>query len=382
VDPLRQVEGTFAPVADGRMTGDALEGFVEVYPAPGVSISEVAFDISDTPGGPAIATGSIVPEKREEGRLTAGVNLDVRALPPGVYMLNARVLVGDEVATRVSRPFLLERLGGAAAGPRAALAFAATGSLVKGFSREESLRPDALAYFLNRMTASETAAVGDEIAQAADALRSARFDAALAVLPGQSDQLSVAFLKGLALLGQGQLEPAAAQFRAALRISNDFLPAAFYLGACYAAGGRDREAVGAWQTSLVSETDSRIVYEVLADALLRLNDSAQAEAIVAEARERWPGDEVFLPRLAAAKVLQNQRAEALAVLEPYIERHPAESEPLFLAIRLLYEAHDTGKPLKGKAEDRALATRYGERYRATGGANQPLVARWVAAMGK
>jgi tetratricopeptide (TPR) repeat protein len=232
------------------------------------------------------------------------------------------------------------------------------------------------------MAASETAQTGEEVAAATAALRGARFDEALAALPGQSDVLSVAFLRGLALLGQGQLEPAAAQFRAALRISNDFLPAAFYLGACYAAGGRDREAVGAWQTSLVSETDSRIVYEVLADALLRLNDGKQAEAIIAEARERWPNDEVFMPRLAAAKVLLNQRAEALALLEPYLERHPTESEPLFLAIRLLYEAHDGGKPLKGAAEDRGLARRFGELYRATEGANQPLVARWVAAMAK
>lgn len=380
-DPLRRAKDVFTPIADGRVTGETLEAFLEIYPGQERPVPSVTFEVADTPGGPPILQGAVPPEKRDGGRLVAGINLELRTLPPGVYILNARALDGERVIGRVSRPFLLERIvGGADTSPRAALAFAATGGLVKGFSREDSLRPDALGYFLNRLTASETAAIGEEIPAAAAALRSARFDEALATLPGQSDVLSVVFLKGLALLGQGQLEPAAAQFRAALRISSDFLPAAFYLGACYAAGGRDREAVGAWQTSLVSETDSRIVYEVLADALLRLNDGRQAEAIIAEARERWPNDEVFIPRLAAAKVLQNQRAEALAVLEPYLERHPTESEPLFLAIRLLYEAHDSGKPLKGKAEDRGLAKRLGDLYRATGGANQPLVARWVAAM--
>jgi len=291
---------------------------------------------------------------------------------------------GERLLGRTSRPFMLDRAARADASatgePRAALAFAATGGLVARFSPEEALRPDALGYFLNRMQASETASTGTSVAEAAAALRSARYDAVLAALPGESDVLSVAFLKGLALLGQGQLEPAAAEFRTALRISDEFLPAAFYLGACYAAGGRDREAAGAWQTSLVSETGSRMIYEVLADALLRLNDGKQAEAIIEEALDRWRGDDVFLPRLAAAKVILNRRAEALAVLEPYIERHPAESEPLFLAIRLLYEAHDARKPLKGAAEDRALSAKYGALYGAAGGASQPLVARWVAAM--
>ncbi len=382
-DPLRRAENVFTPVADGRITGDALEAFLEIYPGDVKEVPSVAFEVADIPGGPPIIQGAVSPEKRDGGRLVAGVSLELRTLPPGVYILNARALDGERLLGRLSRPFLLDRLtGSAAAGPRAALAFASTGGLVKGFSREDSLRPDALGYFLNRLTASETAPTGEEVTAATASLRSARFDEALAKLPGQSDVLSVVFLKGLALLGQGQLEPAAAQFRAALRISSDFLPAAFYLGACYAAGGRDREAVGAWQTSLVSEADSRIIYEVLADALLRLNDGKQAEAIIAEARERWPGDEVFIPRLAAAKVLLNQRAEALAVLEPYLERHPTESEPLFLGIRLLYEAHDSGKPLKGVAEDRGLAKRLGEAYRAAGGANQLLVARWIAAMTK
>ena len=383
VDPARTVKGTFTPAADGRMTADSLEAFLEIYPARGASARSVAFEVDDAPGGAPLITRSVVPERREDGRLVAGINFELRSLPPGVYALDARILDGERVLGRVSRPFLLERRSvGSAGAPRAALAFAATGGLVRAFSGREALRPDALGYFLNRMSASEVAATGTEVAEAADALRASRFDAALARLPRESTVLSVAFLKGLALLGQGSLEPAAAEFRAALRISNDFLPAAFYLGACYAAGGCDREAVGAWQTSLVSETDSRLLYEVLADAWLRLNDGKQAEAIVTEAMERWPGDEVFVPRLAAAKVLLGERAAALAALERYIEGHPGDEQPLFLAIRLLYEAHDGGKRLRGADEDRALARKFGELYRASGGANAPLVARWVAAMTK
>jgi len=382
VDPLRSQKDMLTPVADGRITGEFLEAFLEIYPSQGRSAAAVDFDISDTPGGPAILSGSVRPETKGD-RQVAGIRMELRALPPGLYMLNARVLEGERALGRTSRPFLLDRpvavdlVGGE---PRAPLAFAATGRLVKSFSRDDALKPEALAFFLNRMHASETASTGETVAAAADALRGARFDAVLAALPGPSDVLSVAFLKGLALFGQGRLEPAAEQFRIALRISSDFLPAAFYLGACYAAGGRDREAVGAWQTSLVTESDSRLIYEVLADALLRLNDGAQADAIIGEARERWPEDDSFAFRLAAAKVLLNRRAEALGMLESYIERHPDESEALFLALRLLYEAHDGGKRLKSAAEDRALAAKYGAMYAAAGGPNAPLVARWVGAM--
>jgi tetratricopeptide (TPR) repeat protein len=384
VDPPRSVKGRFTPVADGRMTGDEIEAFLEVYPGPGQTVRTVAFDISDTPGGPAIVGGSVGPEKRDDGRLVAGAKLELGALPAGVYMLNARVLGRDEALLgRVSRPFLLDRPAAkGAARPGAALALAATGRLVKDFAPADVLAPDVLDFFINRMHAAERGEVGEAVATAGEAIRASRFSAAIEALPGQPDGLSVAFLKGLALFGQGQLEPAAEQFRASLRIANEFLPAVFYLGACYAAGGVDREAVGAWQTSLVSESDLRIVYEVLADALVRLGDGPQAEAIVTEAQRRWPDVDVFASRLAAAHVVQNRRDDALAVLRPYLERHSNDTEALFLAIRLLYEAYDSGKPFKDAAGDRALAEKYGAQHREAGGANQALVARWISAMAR
>jgi tetratricopeptide (TPR) repeat protein len=384
VDPSRSVEDSFAPVADGRMTGDAVQAFIEVYPAVGQTVETVTFDISDTPAGPAVVSGSVTPAKGPE-RLTAGIRFDLRALPPGTYILNARVLEGRRLLGRASRPFRIERLAGAAgAAPRAAFAFAETGAIVRPFERDDALRPDAIDYFLGRLRESDGAGTDrPSVGTAAAALRNARFDAALTAVAGEStDALAVTFIKGLALFGQGQLEPAAAEFRGALRLSNDFLPAAFYLGACYAAGGRDREAVGAWQTSLISEGDSRIIYEVLADAWLRLKDAGRAQAIVAEAQERWPGDDVFAPRLAAAKALLNRRAEAFAALEPYLDRHPGEPEPLFLALRLLYEAFDAGKPIKSAAQDKELAAKYGALYKDAEGESQALVARWVGAMTK
>src|SRR4030095_6559688 len=78
-----------------------------------------------------------------------------------------------------------------------------------------------------------------------------------------------AFLRGLTLLKDNKLEHAANAFRSAMRASPDFYPAMVYLGACYAAGGNDKEAAGAWRTALIKEGDALALHLLLADALLR-----------------------------------------------------------------------------------------------------------------
>ena len=139
-------------------------------------------------------------------------------------------------------------------------------SLVKPFARTDVLSGSTVTYFLGRLEAADKGSVPAAVAAA---LRNSEYDNVLSSLRGgEPGRLSVPFLRGVALLGKGELQPAADQFREALRIADDFLPAAFYLGACYAAGGHDKEAAGAWQTALVTESEARIVYDVLADALL------------------------------------------------------------------------------------------------------------------
>jgi predicted Zn-dependent protease len=152
----------------------------------------------------------------------------------------------------------------------------------------------------------------------------------------------------------------------------------FYLGACYAAGGKDRDAAGAWQTSLATESDARIVYDVLADALLRLIEGQRALEILTEARERWPDDDLFLPRLAAAQALTGRRDEAIRTLGPYLDRHPDDIGAIILAARVLFEAHSAGKAAVSPAADRELAAKLSALYRAAHGPEQALLDRWVS----
>ena len=63
-----------------------------------------------------------------------------------------------------------------------------------------------------------------------------------------------------------------------------------FLGACYALGGRDQEAAGAWQTALIGIDDDPRLFALIVDARLRAGDAAGAEDVAAEAEKRWPAD--------------------------------------------------------------------------------------------
>lgn len=390
VDPSRRAgTGALLPIADGRVVGLSLGAYLEVYAAEARQKPSIAVEISDRPNGKALVGVPLPVAAKEPGpRWTAEGILDLSLLPPGAYVATAVVSDGETRLAALSRPFRLEPRAGAAAldvtvAPRAGFAALSSGLFVRGFSRSDALSKDALGYFLARLKEADASMAAAPSADAAAAIQGGKFDAALAALrESGNDQLSAAFLKGLALFASGELETAANQFRTALRISNDFMPAVFYLGACYAAGGRDREAVGAWQTSLVSESDARIVFDVLADAYLRLREGEPAVAALQEARERWPDDDLFVPRLAAAQALLKRPAEALAAIGPYIDRHPTDVNALVLALRVIYESHQAGKAVISAADDKARAAKYAELYRAAAGPEQPLVDRWAAAIAK
>ncbi|MCX6539848.1 MAG: VWA domain-containing protein [Acidobacteria bacterium] len=389
LDPLRSKEEGVAAVTDGELWGQSVEAYIEFVPKAGqLASSGVTFGIADRPGA-ALLLSFQVPASRKDAKApwTAGVHLDLSPLPPGDYIAVATINDAKRQLGRVERPIHIERRapvpsvsgGVATAAPRVRFSAGESGSLVRAFAREDVLRGDALGFFLARLQDADTTAAGSaSIGAASSALRGGKFDDALAALAGaDATHLAAPFLKGLALLGKGDLEPAAAQFRASLRLSRDFLPAAFYLGACYAAGGRDREAVGAWQTALVTEADARIVYDVLADALLRLRDAEQAVSILTEARNKWADDDSFVPRLAASKAVLDHGREALALLEPYIARHQTDVDAIFLALRLMYDTHAAGGRVKTAAEDAATAREYAGLYAAAGGAHAALVGRWA-----
>src|SRR3990172_4717080 len=155
-----------------------------------------------------------------------------------------------------------------------------------------------------------------------------------------------------------------------------------YLGACYAAGGRDDEASGAWQTSLVGVEDSPLVYALLVDALIRSGSTQRALEIVNEARALWPDDDRFLRRAGLVHMMGGRVAPGLAMLDAYLEGHPGDPQVLLLAIRTIYQVHVAGGAVQSNARDLARAQAYAEAYAQAKGPQLALVWTWIAFLEK
>jgi Flp pilus assembly protein TadD len=188
-----------------------------------------------------------------------------------------------------------------------------------------------------------------------------------------------AFLKGLRLFSEKKFDPAANAFRSAMRGSPDFFPAMVYLGACYAAGGRDKEAAGAWQTALIREGDTAAVHSLLADALLRQGSGDLALATVERARAKWPEDEGLTRRLVVASLLAGKPADGLRTLDTLIEKGDVEEPMLALGLLVLYESFVNDRPVESVEADRTRMERLADVYRARGGPSLALIETWLSA---
>jgi len=392
IEPRQRTADDIYVITDGQLRGAAVDAYLEVAPvAPSSIVTGLIFGIADQADGAPLVSARASPSRAKgAGHWSAGARLDLGLLPPGDYVVTAAVLADKRVVGNVTRAVRIERAapapGGAAAGtpspPRVSFAAGESGSLVKAFSRQDVLGRDTLEYFLDRMRrATPESAADPSIAIAAESLLEGRYDRVITnLVTADPKLLSTSFLKGLALFGRGDLVSASDQFRAAIDAAPDFLPAAFYLGACYAAGGSehaDRNAVGAWQAALITDSDARIIYDVLGDALLRLQDGDEAAAILSEARGKWSDDDRFVPRLAASEALRRNPKESLSLLDGYLTSHGDDSNALMLALRLLYEARSAGGRVFSASEDAERARRYAVLYKTAGGPSQTLVERWV-----
>jgi VWFA-related protein len=272
-------------------------------------------------------------------------------------------------------------------------------SIAPPFARDQVLAPPVLGAFLDQLL-NRQGKPSPALAAAVKRVRAGDLTGAASASPdlAKADPAAAAFLKGLSLFAQPDLDAAAVQFRETLRNAPEFYPAVFYLGACYAAGHRDREAAGAWQTTLITQSDMPTVYLLLADAWLRMRDAGRATDFLDEAAEHWPQDVALLKRRVPAALLAGQPAAALAVIDRLLApastapaSSPASSsssaaataadpEMLFAGIRLLHDAVLAKQPIVSPDDDRRRAQRYAEAYRAANGLQQEQVTHWLAEM--
>ena len=353
-----------------------------------VADARVVFEIARSVDTPALieAEGGSSSQS-STGWLSAQAVADLRMLPPGDYVTRVRVESAGINVGQVHRAFIVTARqpaagdltmsgtpGAGAANARPTLAIAV--AVPPRFTAQDALAPPVLGPFLERVAARPDAsvpAVRDLVEQA----RSSGLDRLTVGDTLVADEPVAAFLKGLTLLRANQLDPAANAFRTALRSAPDFYPAMVYLGACFAAGGNDKEAAGAWRTALIKEGGTRVLHVMLVDALLRQQQSTAALQTVDAALARWPGDDELKRRFVLAALQAGRYADGLRALDGLIEVNADDEETLMAGLLVLYESLAAGSPVNGIEDDRARMQRLADAYRAAGGQSVALVDSWI-----
>ena len=351
------------------------------------------FRIVPAGGGPAVLTVPGEVEATGSGRLRVTAVVRQGLLPVGAFEVVGELSRGTSVIVERRRPVTVK--GTASAGGGVTASAAALGALVgdisglvPAFTRDDVLASPLLGRALDVLAARATSdAARQAIARAHAGRHEAPPGAAAIGHPAAS-----AFLAGLAdlaslppapadpsarALARADLERAAQRFREALRADADFLPAAVFLGACYALGGRDQEAAGAWQTALIGIDDDPRLFTLIVDARLRAGDATGADEVAAEAERKWPADAGLRQRRAVLELARGRVAAALTALDA-LERPSADL--LFAALRILHGARSAGLAVEDPSRDRARFERYASRYAELGGPDVALVKGWTAGL--
>jgi len=361
---------------------------------PRIEATNVEFEIASSADGPALVrTGTAISRGSRDGTAVAQGMADMRVLPAGSYIVRAKIRSENEEVGELRREISVAGATRAvvAAPPPPPSGFSsrpapATSNMrlpVSGappFAMEQVLAPEILKPFLERV-ASRPDASSPGLQQLIERARTSGL-AGLEVPDSVAKEPVGAFVKGLTLLDKHKLQPAADEFKKAMKGSIDFPAAMIYLGASYAAGGQDKEAAGAWRTALIREGDAAALHVMLADAQLRQGRSDLAIDDLAAARTRWPDDIGLQRRFAVAALLSGQRAEGLRAMDDLIEKKADDEASLTIAMFVLYDAFESNQAVESVDQDRAHMVKLAESYKARGGPSQALVDTWVAAASK
>jgi VWFA-related protein len=369
--PAETKEGAARIVADPTIDGERFDGYLELYGNIDADHPpSVAIEVADSDAGPALgAELARITAASGQDRFIAKAPLPLGLLPPGDYVARAAVTAGG-VTAQLLRRFTLAR-----AVPAGDVFKTELAKQVRSFRAEQLLTVPLVGRALQTASESSEGASIDATA-AASAVASGNLGALDHLsLPVNDHSLLASFLRGLALYRKGSIEEAAKEFRASVRASPDFLAGILYLGACYASGGRLKEAVGAWQTSLIGDEASPEIFALVADGYLQLGEEEAAADILVEASTKWPEDARFTVRSALARAAAGHPDEALSALMPTVERTTDPEIPM-LAVRLALA--DIARRPAAEQRDRLpqlqdLSSRLGGR-----GDTPPVLARWIA----
>jgi tetratricopeptide (TPR) repeat protein len=364
---------------DLELVGGGLSALLELGGRDPLRVAEatVAIELADSAdGSPLLRAPVTTGPAGKDGTRTARIEIAAGLLPPGDYAARAEVSVGGKPVAVVTRPFrIVPPRAGTAIG-RAPLA----GLLVetRPFDRAELLKPDTLGHFLDRLGALVPGSLPAAVTAAIEEARQGRPEAMVDRLGGGGkDDARTAFLRGVSYYARDNLPAALTQLQAALRLNSELFPAAVYMGACYAAGGKDLDAIGAWQTALIGEVGSPVLYALLSDALVRAKEEEQALAILSEGLAAFPDDAGLRRRLGMAYAMAGRAEEALPLLTAWVDAHPEDQGALFATLALLFEGFSRETAGAAPAAERQRLSRYAKAYVDGKGPNREVIERWL-----
>jgi VWFA-related protein len=358
------------------VTGDGVAAYLELYSNAAATWERatVTFEIADNQDSPPLATlqAQLAPGRQPTWRTASGI-VAARALPPGHYVARAQIAQAGKTVGVLLRPFVLERAAGPStvaptAVTAASLAFA---SSLPRFEAALAMRPEFLTPMLD-LVEKRSPSLKDAVVEA----RAGRYGPAALEALSTGDQVAAAFLRGIDFFAKGQLDQAATQLQIAAGPRRDFFPAAFYLGACFAAVGRDRDAAGVWQMALGTDPRPAIVYTMAADARLRDGQPDSAIEILKPAYDREKTNDEIAKRLAVAYAMTARYAEALPIADAFLARSPSDQDMLLTALIAQYEVVRSGQVVLSNV-DRARIRKYAAAYK---GPERALIDKYLTTM--
>ena len=349
--------------------------------------TSVSVQVAESETAPPISTIELPLALREGSVRTFGGMVRLGLLPPGQYIARAIIAAPGQAETRVMKAFRY-------APPAITLPPRAPDSALTPVSVDEEVLPPPpprIAVRLPRFDPGSVLAppVVDAFLSSLEAMyppspeaeqvfaraRKGQFEAPE---PGRDtppgDEAAFAFVRGLGEMQKRRYPQATAWFQVALKSASDFLGTAFYIGACHAADGRDKEAVGAWQMALLSDA-ADVVYPPLVDGLLRLGDGLQALTFIDEAPDAWSDGDARDERQATAEAMTGAYSPALEKLHDLIARRPTDMDLTYLALQVMYRVRQESGAISD--EDRRHFEDYADRYIAAKGPAATLVGTWL-----
>jgi hypothetical protein len=344
----------------------------------GSAVPEVAVEVRKDNVEAPLMKGTARVAKTTAGSTLAQYVVPTALLPPGRYTVGA--MIGRGASKPFTRSFLIEASPAAPAEGETTTSVSRKGpslasllSLARPaqFASASVLDPSFVEPMIARLAERPDVA---PVRDAVERMKSGPWPTDSATGPLASAPVAATFVAGLGKLQAGDLEAAATDFRATLRLAPDFSPAMVYLGACYAAGTKNKEAASAWQTALLRERASPTLTALAIDAWMRAERPAAALTLLKSARVRWPDNPIFPRQQAQATLADGRTREGIELVMAMPE--PGESL-LFFSLGTLYHAILEKKPVWDPERDRKTMRELRESYAKASGASLPLVDAWL-----